>query len=95
MAPFKESKEHLLIKFPGTMFVGISQGGMAGSGDAQVFQFSFATSETSGDFPEGMGAAQLTKQHGDKLTPAGKSFGMTFGMGFFHHVLELDSWKKL
>ena len=68
---------------------------MAGSGDAQVFEFSFATSETSGNFPERMGAAQLTKQHGDKLAPAGKSFGVTFGMGLFHHVLELDSRKEL
>jgi hypothetical protein len=95
MAPFKESKEYLLIKFPGTMFIGISQGGMTGSSDAQVFELAFATPKTPGNLPEGIGAAQLTKQHGDKLTPAGKSFGMTFSMGFFHHVLELDSWKKL
>jgi len=40
-----------------------------------------------------MGAAQLAKQHGDELTPAGKSSGVTFGMALFHHVLELDSWK--
>jgi len=68
---------------------------MTRSGDAQVFEFAFATSESPVNLPEGMGAAQMTKQHGDKLTPAGKSFGMTFGMGFFHHVLELNSWKKL
>jgi hypothetical protein len=42
-----------------------------------------------------MGTAQLTKEHGDKLTPASKSFGVTFGMGLSHHVLELDPWKKL
>jgi hypothetical protein len=61
----------------------------------QVFQLALATSESSGDLPKGMGSAQLTKQHGDKLAPAGKSFGMTFSMGFFHHVLELDSRKEL
>ena len=94
-APAKEFQKDMLIKFPGTMFVGISQGGMTRSADAQVFEFAFATSETSGNLPEGIGPPQLTEEHGHKLAPTGESFGMTFSTGVFHHVLELDSWKKL
>ncbi len=94
-ASFKELKKNLLIELPWTMLIGISQGGMARSRNAQMFQLPLAASKASGNLTERMGAAQLTKQHGDKLTPAGKSFGMTFGMGFFHHVLELDSRKQL
>jgi hypothetical protein len=50
----------------------------------KVFELTLVTSKASGDLPERMGAAQLTKQHGDKWTPRGKSFSMTFSMGFFH-----------
>ena len=94
-APVKEFQKNMVIKLPWTMLVGIGQGRMTRSRNAQMFQLPLAASKASGNLPEGMGATQLTKQHGDKLTPAGKSFGMTFGMAFFHHVLELDSWKQL
>jgi hypothetical protein len=57
MASFKEPKKHLLIQFPGTMLVGIGQGRVTGSGDAQVFQFPLTASKTSGDLSEGMGTA--------------------------------------
>jgi hypothetical protein len=60
-----------------------------------MFQLPLTASKASGNLPEGMSATQLTKQHGDKLTPAAKSFGMTFRMGFFHQLLKLDSRKQL
>jgi hypothetical protein len=40
-----------------------------------------------------MSPAQLTKDHGHKLTPAGKSSGMTLGFGLSNGLLELDSRK--
>jgi hypothetical protein len=42
-----------------------------------------------------MSSAQLTKEHGHKLTPAGESPGMTLGFGLFKRLLELDSRKQL
>jgi hypothetical protein len=94
-ASFKEPKEELLIELPGAVLIGIGQGGMAWSGDAQMFQLPLAASKASANLTERMGTTQLAKQHGYKLAPAGKPFGITFGMGLFHHVLKLDSWKQL
>ncbi len=78
-----------------TQLIRIGQGGMARSRKAQMFQLPLAASKTSRNFTERIGVAQLAEEHGDKLTPATKSFGMTFGLGFFHHVLELDVRKEL
>jgi hypothetical protein len=94
-ASFKELKENLLIELPWTVLIGIGQGGMTRSSNAQMFQLPLTAPKASANLTKRMGATQLAKQHGHKLTPAGKSFGVTFGMGLFHHVLELDSWKKL
>jgi len=58
-------------------------------------QFPFTASKASGNFPEGMGSAQLAKQHGHELAPAGKPPGMSFGLSLFHGLLELDSRKQL
>jgi hypothetical protein len=91
----KELEEDLLIEFPGTVSIGIGQARMAGSSDPEVFQLAFATPKTPGNLPEGMSAAQLTEEHSDKLTPTGESFGMTFGMNLFHHLLKFDSRKQL
>ena len=77
------------------MFVGVTQSGMTGGSDPQVFQFPFAASKTSGNLPERMSAAQLAKFHRDKLSPAGKSFGTPFSLGFVHQVLKLDPRKQL
>jgi len=91
----EELEEDLFIKLPGAMLVGIGQGGPAGSGDAQMLELPFTASEPSGDLSEGMGSAQLAKEHGDKLPPAGEASGMTFGAGLVHRLLELDSRKQL
>ena len=93
-ASFKEPKENLLIEIPWTVLIGIGQGGMARSRDAQMSQLPLAASKTSANLTERMGTTQLAKQHGHKLTPAAKTFRITFGMGFFHYVLKLDSFKS-
>jgi hypothetical protein len=60
-----------------------------------MFQLSLAAPKTAGNFSEGMSPAQLTKEHGHKLTPTGKSSSMTLGLGLFNGLLELDSRKQL
>ncbi len=57
-----------------------------------MFQFTFTTLEAPGDFSEGMGAAQMTEEHGDELTPAGESSGMAFGASLFDGLLKFMSW---
>ena len=61
----KQVGKDFLVKLPWAVLIGISQGGTAGSSDSQVLQFSFATSDASGDFPERMGASELAKEHGE------------------------------
>src|SRR4030043_1530902 len=79
-ATLKETEKDFLVKLPGAVLIGISQGGTARSRNAQVLQFSLATSEASGYFPEGMGSAELAEEHGDKLSPTAKSFGAALGL---------------
>jgi hypothetical protein len=37
----------------------------------------------------------LTKHHGHKLAPTGKTAGMPFGMMLFNGLLKLVSWEQL
>jgi hypothetical protein len=60
-----------------------------------VLQFSLATSETSGYFPEGMGSPELAEEHGDKLPPTAKSFGAAFGSGPFDRLKKFRFGKEL
>jgi hypothetical protein len=95
LASFEELHKDSLVELPGTVLIGISQSGPTGGADAQMFQFTFAASQPSGNLSQRMGSAQLTEEHGHKLPPASKSSGMTFGFCLFHGLLELDSRKQL
>jgi hypothetical protein len=92
---FEQLEKNLLIQLPGPMFISIGEGGSAWGGDSQVFQFALTASQTSGDFSEGMGSAQLTEEHGHKLSPASESPGMSFSFRPSDCLLELDSRKQL
>jgi hypothetical protein len=94
-APIKEFDKDMLIQLPGAMFVGISQGGMAWSRNAQMLQLPLAASKASGNLTEGMGSTQLAEEHGHKLVPTRESFGMTFCPGDGNPLLELQSRKEL
>jgi len=63
------------------------------SADPQVFQFPLTTSETSDNLSEGVGTAQLAKEHGHELAPARKASGMTFGTGYFDGLFKLGPRK--
>ena len=77
------------------MLVSIGQSGVTRSRNAQMFQLPLAASKASGNLTEGMGAAQLAKQHGYKLSPTSKSFSMTFCLGDRDQMLKLQTRKQL
>jgi hypothetical protein len=91
----EQLEKNLLVKLPWAMLIGIGEGGSTGGGDSQMFQFALTASQASADFSEGMGSAQLTEEHGNKLAPAGESPGMSFSFRFPNGLLELDSRKQL
>ena len=74
----KELKENLLIELPWAVLIGISQGGMAWSSNAQMFQLPLTASKAPGNLTEGMGPAQVAEEHGHKLVPTRVPFGMAF-----------------
>ena len=94
-ASVKEFDEDMLIQLPRTVFVGISQGGMGRSSNTQMFQFPLAASKASGNFTEGIGPAQLTEEHRDKLRPTWESFGMPLCLSDRNQFLELQTRKQL
>jgi hypothetical protein len=94
-ALFKELKENLLIQLPWTVLIGISQGGMAWSGNAQMFQLPLAASKASGNLTEGMGPAQMAEEHRHKLAPTRESFRMTFCLSDRDQMLKLHTRKQL
>jgi hypothetical protein len=87
--------KQMLIQLPGPVLIRVGQGGTAGSGNPQVFQFPLTTSEASRNLPEGMSSTQLTEKHGHKLPPAGESPSMALGFRCSDGLLELDSRKQL
>jgi hypothetical protein len=94
-APVKEFDKDMLVQLPGAVSVGIGQRGMARSRNAQMFQFPLAASKTSSNLTEGMGPTQLAEEHGHKLVPTRKPFGMSFRLGDRNQPLELQSRKEL
>jgi hypothetical protein len=80
-ASLKEMKENMLIQLPWAVLIGISQGGMAWSLNAQMSQLTLTASESPGNLTEGIGAAQLAEEHGHKLAPTRESLGMAFCFG--------------
>jgi hypothetical protein len=94
-ASFKELKEDLLIQFPWTVFIGISQGGMARSSNAQMFQLTLTAPKASANLTQRMGPTQLAKQHGHELPPTSESLGMTFRLCEGDPMLKLHTRKQL
>src|SRR5262249_33428933 len=72
--------------------IGISQARFVGSfGNSQVNQLTQTTRQSVADQAQGIRISQVTKQHGDKLCPAGKSTRMPFGFGLLHQCGEFGS----
>ena len=94
-AALEQLEKDPLLKFPGTVLIGISQGGMTGSGDSRVFQFALTAPQPAANFSERMSSPQLAEKHGHKLTLASKSPGMTLGFRLFDRLLKFDPGKEL
>lgn len=74
--------EDLLVELPGTVFVGVGEGGTLGcSLYLQLFKLVQAGGQSPAYFPQGVGLVQLKKEHGDKLVPGGESLGSPFRSG--------------
>lgn len=58
-------------------------------------QFALTTAQAAGDFPEGIGSAQLAEEHSHELGPAGEASGMAFGTGFLNGLVRFISRKEL
>jgi hypothetical protein len=58
-------------------------------------QLALAGGQPLTDLSQGPCCPELTKQHGDKLSPAGKTARMTFSFVFLDGLLELLSWEQL
>jgi hypothetical protein len=54
-----------------------------------------ATSQAVADLAQGIGASELTEQHGDELRPAGKALGVTLSGVLLYECGELGSGKVL
>lgn len=92
---FEEVEKKVLVQLPGTMLVGISQGGTLRGRDAQLGEFAFATAQPVADLAQRLRPTQLAKQHGYKLPPTCKSPSMALRPQLFDSIVKLQAWKKL
>ena len=78
------------------MFVGVRQGRAARRfGDPQMHQSPQTAGQTVADLAQGVGASQLTEQHGDELRPTGEALGVTLGGVLLHQRGKLRSREVL
>jgi len=85
-----------LVERPGTVGISVCErGAFRGNANAEVLKLAFATGQSSADLAETMRATELAEKHGDKLAPAGKSFGSVVGTMLFHGLFEFQSGKQL
>ena len=83
--PCRSGPEEFLKQRGGAVLIGIGQGGAARRfGDPEMEQSSQTARQTVADLAQGVGASQLTEQHGDKLRPASKALRVTLGGVLFH-----------
>ena len=91
----QQAVKNLFVQLPGSMLIGIAEGGALGRSDSKMMQFSFTAGQASADLPQAMSTAQLAKQHGDKLSPAAETACMALGFGLQDQLLKLPARKKL
>ena len=88
--------EQIFEQRGGPVFVGVGQRGAAGRfGDTQVHQAAEAAGQPVTNLAEGIGPAELTKEHGYELSPAAESLRGVLGPVFLHQDGELSTGKML
>src|SRR5690606_29724644 len=88
--------EEFLEQRGGAVFVCIGQSRAARCMlDPHMHQSPEAAPQAVADLAQGIGASQLTEQHGDELRPAGETFGGTLGVVLLNECSELGARKML
>ncbi len=84
------------VDLPRTVPVGVGEHRARGSGgQAQMPQLAFAGRQTAADFAQRLGAAEVAKQHGDKLSPASEAAGVAFPAMLADGLLKLRTREQL
>jgi len=61
---------------------------------SQVLQLSFGGGQAAAYFAQRLRSAELAKQHGHKLIPAGEAAGMPLALVLLNESFKLQSWKQ-
>ena len=61
----------------------------------QVLELAFGGGQPAADFAQRVGLAELTKQHGHQLAPAGEPAQVAVGVMLAHGLLEFQARKQL
>lgn len=70
LTPIQKLIEHLLVKLPGTMLIGVSQSRpLRGLTNPEMPHLSEGAGQPPADLPKGVRLPQLAKQHGHKVIP--------------------------
>jgi hypothetical protein len=92
----QELFKHGLVERPGAVGIGVCESGsFRGNANAQVLKLAFAARQSSADLAKAMSATELAEEHGDKLAPAGESFGSVIGTMLFNGLFEFETGKEL
>ena len=94
-AALEQLIEDLLIELPRAMGIRIGQARSGRRRGAQVGQLALATRQAPADFPQGIGAAELTEQHRDELIPTPEALRRPRGACGDHGLLKVGPWKEL
>ena len=84
------------VKIGGTVGVGVRQRRFVRSPlDSQVMKLPEAAFKPVTDFPEGVGAREMTEEHRHKLRPAREALRMLFGVVLRNHLREFRAGEDL
>ena len=81
--------EQILVDLPGTVFIGVGQGGVArGFLHPEVDKLAFAGLESFVDFAETLRLSELAEKHRDELVPAAEAARMTLALASGDHPFK-------
>jgi hypothetical protein len=94
-AHFERLVKDIFEQLPGTMRVGVGQGGTARDfRQAQMPQLALAGLQAVGDVAQAVDRAQLAEQHGHQLAPAGETLGVALGLMLPDRGIETGTWNQ-
>ena len=88
--------EDAAVQLPGTVLVGVGQGGTFGRiGQSQVAQLAFAGSQPAANLAQRLRPSQMAEQHGYELSPTTEPAGMALRPVLDDGPLKLGAGKQL